>query len=186
MSTTHRGRCGSAVQPVKNTAADHSRPKAAMTQADYARQGQHKGQRSAVTNGKRLHVKAPGDTAWARRFRDIFKLICDDVTAVNTELSEGQRQLARRAATISIECERLEGLMAAGDGEVEVDMALYGTLTDRLGRTLERLGLRRARHNGNTYVINGKVEVAAFSPLQHRLRNADSDVIDVGPAGGAA
>ena len=29
-------------------------------------------QRSAVTNGKRLFVKRPGDTAFARRFRDIL------------------------------------------------------------------------------------------------------------------
>ena len=34
---------------------------------------------SAVTNGKRLHVVAPGDTRWARRFRDILGQIIADL-----------------------------------------------------------------------------------------------------------
>jgi hypothetical protein len=46
-------------------------------------------------------------------------------------LSEGQRQLARRCATISIACEKMEGEAAAGN---EIDLDAYGTLTDRLGR----------------------------------------------------
>jgi hypothetical protein len=55
-------------------------------------------------------------------------------------LSEGQRQLARRATTIAIACERLEGEAAAGNA---IDLEVYGTLTDRLGRCFQRLGLKR-------------------------------------------
>ena len=55
-------------------------------------------------------------------------------------LSEGQRQLARRAATISIACEQLEGQAASG---AAIDLETYGKLTDRLGRTFQRLGLKR-------------------------------------------
>ena len=55
-------------------------------------------------------------------------------------LSEGQKQLARRCATISIACERMEGEAALGK---EIDLDAYGTLTDRLGRALQRLGLKR-------------------------------------------
>lgn len=95
--------------------------------------------RSAVTNGKRLHVVAPGDRAWARRFRDVLDQIIADMSGP-AGLSEGQRQLARRAATISIQCERLEGEAAAGN---EINLEVYGTLTDRLGRVFQRLGLKR-------------------------------------------
>src|SRR5262245_1537458 len=95
--------------------------------------------RSAVTNGRRLHVVRPGDTAWARRFRDVLAEIVSDLGGADV-LSEGQRQLARRAATISIMCERLEGAGAAGH---DIDLDTYGTLTDRLGRCLQRLGLER-------------------------------------------
>ena len=35
--------------------------------------------RSAVTNGRRLHVAAPGDGAWARRFRDVLAEIVSDL-----------------------------------------------------------------------------------------------------------
>jgi hypothetical protein len=95
--------------------------------------------RSAVTNGKRLHVVAPGDTKWARRFRDVLAEIISDIGG-HDGLSEGQRQLARRCATISIMCEKLEGEAAAGN---DIDVDAYGTLTDRLGRAFGRLGLRR-------------------------------------------
>src|SRR5262245_11920464 len=102
--------------------------------------------RSAVTNGKRLHVVNPGDTAWARRFRDVLAEIISDLGGHDSGLSEGQRQLARRAATISIACEKLEGEAAAG---IAIDFELYGRLTDRLGRAFQRLGLeRRARDVG--------------------------------------
>lgn len=94
--------------------------------------------RSAVTNGRRLHVVAPGDTAWARRFRDVLGEIISDMG--RDGLSEGQRQLARRCATIAIACERMEGEAAAGN---EIDLDTYGTLTDRLGRCFQRLGLKR-------------------------------------------
>jgi hypothetical protein len=55
-------------------------------------------------------------------------------------LSEGQRQLARRAATIAIACEKLEGECASGR---DIDLVIYGMLVDRLGRTFARLGLKR-------------------------------------------
>jgi hypothetical protein len=95
--------------------------------------------RSAVSNGKRLHVVPPGDTKWARRFRDVLAEIVSDLGGAD-QLSEGQRQLARRAATISLECERLEARAVTGEA---IDLEVYGQLTDRLGRTFGRLGLKR-------------------------------------------
>jgi hypothetical protein len=97
--------------------------------------------RSAVSNGKRLHVVATPnghETKWARRFRDVLGEIISDMG--RDGLSEGQRQLARRCATIAIACEKMEGDAAAGN---EIDLEQYGMLTDRLGRAFGRLGLRR-------------------------------------------
>jgi hypothetical protein len=85
-------------------------------------------------------VTKPGDNAWSRRFRDVFYEILSDVAGPG-ELSEGQRQLARRCATLSITCEKLECDAAAG---MPIDFEEYGKLTDRLGRALSRLrGIRR-------------------------------------------
>jgi hypothetical protein len=106
--------------------------------------------RSAVTNGKRLHVVSTpngNETKWARRFRDVLAEIISDIGG-RDGLSEGQRQLARRCATIAITCEKMEGEAAQGN---EIDLEQYGQLTDRLGRCFARLGLRRqARDVGPT------------------------------------
>jgi hypothetical protein len=111
--------------------------------------------RSAVTNGKRLHVVRPGDTAWARRFRDVLAEITNDLGGADL-LSEGQRQLARRAATISIACEKMEGETATG---AEIDLEEYGRLTDRLGRCFQRLGLKRQAR-----------DVGQLDPLEYARR----------------
>ena len=96
-------------------------------------------QRSRVTNGKTLFVEADQRGPWARRWRDVLAEITNDLGGADL-LSEGQKQLARRCATISIACERMEGEAALGN---EIDLDAYGTLTDRLGRALQRLGLKR-------------------------------------------
>ena len=95
--------------------------------------------RSRVTNGKRDFVEADGRGPWARRWRDVLAEIISDLGGADL-LSEGQKQLARRCATISIACERMEGEAALGK---EINLDTYGTLTDRLGRALQRLGLKR-------------------------------------------
>jgi hypothetical protein len=95
--------------------------------------------RSRVTNGKALHVVSPGDTKYSRRFRDILAQITSDLGGGEI-LSEAQRQLARRAATISLSCEQLEFKAVSGEA---IDLDVYGQLTDRLGRVFGRLGLKR-------------------------------------------
>jgi hypothetical protein len=107
----------------------------------------HPKQLSKVTNGKALFVEADGRGPWARRWRDLLAQIISDLGGADL-LSEGQRQLARRCATIALSCERMEGEAALGK---EIDLDTYGALTDRLGRTLQRLGLKRvARDTGLT------------------------------------
>jgi hypothetical protein len=95
--------------------------------------------RSAVSNGRRLHVRPVGDTAWSRRFRDLLAEITSDLGGADC-LSEGQKQLARRCATIALECEKIEVRAVSGQ---QIDLETYGQLTDRLGRAFGRLGLKR-------------------------------------------
>jgi hypothetical protein len=90
-----------------------------------------------------LHVDHIGDTKWSRRFRDVMSEIISDLGGPD-QLSEAQRQLARRAATISLECERLESKAVAAEA---IDLEVYGQLTDRLGRTFGRLGLKRVAND---------------------------------------
>jgi hypothetical protein len=100
-------------------------------------------QRSRVSNGKTHFVEADQRGPWARRWRDVLGEIISDLGGADL-LSEGQKQLARRCATIAIACERMEGEAAQGR---EIDLDAYGQLTDRLGRCFMRLGLKRQARN---------------------------------------
>jgi hypothetical protein len=95
--------------------------------------------RSRVTNGRSPFVVTDQRSAWARRWRDIQNEIISDLGGAD-HLSEGQRQLVRRATTIAIACEQMEGDVASGK---PIDLDAYGTLTDRIGRAFARLGLKR-------------------------------------------
>jgi hypothetical protein len=79
-----------------------------------------KDQRSAVTNGKRLNVVRPATRPGCGA--DALSEIISDI---------GHEGLSA--------CERMEGEAARG---AEIDLETYGTLTDRLGRAFQRLGLK--------------------------------------------
>jgi hypothetical protein len=96
--------------------------------------------RSRVTNGRKLFLPGvDGRSALARRARDIAAAIASDLGG-HDHLSEAQMQLVRRATLIAVSCEQMEAKAAAGE---QIDLDLFGKLTDRLGRALQRLGLRR-------------------------------------------
>jgi hypothetical protein len=88
--------------------------------------------RSCVSNGKTLHAGIDGRTAQARRFHDLFAAFTEGFT----EPDEATRSLARRAAGLACEAERLEGQLASG---AEIDTSLYVTLSGHLSRMLDRL-----------------------------------------------
>ena len=95
---------------------------------------------SKVTNGSKLFLPGvDGRSAIARRVRDIFDAFCRDLGG-HDQLSEAQTQLVRRASMISIKCEEMESHGAQGE---QIDLDTFGKLTDRLGRTLQRLGIKR-------------------------------------------
>jgi hypothetical protein len=98
--------------------------------------------RSRVTNGKRMFLRVPGDnrSETARRTRDIFNALCSDLGGFEF-MSEAEKQLARRAAFISIKCEEMEADAVISGNTINLD--LFGQMTDRLGRCLQRLGIKR-------------------------------------------
>jgi hypothetical protein len=122
-----------------------------------------KRQRSRVTNGKRTFVEGDGRSPWARRWRDLIELHVADLGGV-AALSEAQRSLVKRAATIEIELEQIEGRLSEGK---PADLSVYATASAHLRRLFETLGIeRRARDMG------GVVDVATptpWSPLLSRL-----------------
>jgi len=100
---------------------------------------------SAVTSGRRLLIGGDPNSAWARRYRDLVTRHIGDMGGRDL-LSEGELSLIRRASALECELEGMEARMSQGE---QVNLELYGRLTDRLGRTLQRVGLkRRARDVG--------------------------------------
>ena len=102
--------------------------------------------RSAVTNGVRLVMNADGRSATARRFRDVFQEIASDLGGAD-HISEGERQLARRAAALSTYCEQLEASLANGE---DVDADTWVRVTNALVRVYGAIGLERRQRPAQT------------------------------------
>lgn len=130
--------------------------------------------RSRVSNNSTLWLDeraVDGRSKAARRFRDIYSEIISDLGGDELCLSAGQRQLARRCSGMAVQCELIEGRMVAGE---EFDLDTYGTLTDRLGRAFQRLGLKRVKRDREPTLaeIVGKYRTDLQNPpeLRSRLR----------------
>lgn len=98
--------------------------------------------RSTVTNGNRLGVGLDGRTVWGRRMRDLIDLHTADLGG-EAEVSEAERSLIRRAATIATELERLEAQFAAAGAADPESLDLYGRQAGNLRRLYEGIGLKR-------------------------------------------
>jgi hypothetical protein len=117
--------------------------------------------RSSVTNGTKLFAIAglDGRTQTARRFRDLIEIWTLDLGGPEL-LGEGQRQLIRRAASLSIMAESIEADLAR---DLDFDVAVYGTVCDRLRRICETIGLQR-----KTKDVSPSAVVEHFRRPQHR------------------
>jgi len=103
-------------------------------------------QRSAVTNGKRLFVRGSqgdGNGVWARRMRDVIALHVSDLGGWDA-VSEAEKSILRRAATLTCELERLEARFSNSDHSPrDGDLQTYQRLTNTLRRALEAVGIQR-------------------------------------------
>ena len=94
--------------------------------------------RSAVANGTRLFVDGlDGRSALARRYRDLVATFTSDMGG---DPSESQKQLIRRAASLSVWCEAVEVKLANGE---EVEIGSLTTAANSLRRILQDIGLER-------------------------------------------
>src|SRR5256885_8640102 len=79
--------------------------------------------RSSVTNGRKAFLLGDGNFPWCR-FKDIAELHASDLGGAET-LSEAQLSLCRRASTMEVELERMEGQLSLGN---EVDLEIYSRM----------------------------------------------------------
>jgi hypothetical protein len=96
-------------------------------------------QRSRVTNGSKLIAGVDGRSAEARRYRDVAIALADDLGGQD-KLTESSKILVRQAAALTMQVEGLQSKIVAGE---EVNIEQLTRLSNVLGRTLHRLGVKK-------------------------------------------
>ena len=93
-----------------------------------------------------------GRTAMARRFREIVTGIEQDLGG---DLTEAQRAILARAATLAVWCEERESELARGE---EFDASAYAAASNAIRRLLSDLGLKRVPRDVTSLAdyINGR------------------------------
>jgi hypothetical protein len=116
--------------------------------------------RSKVTNGTKVFaIGGDGRGAWTRRWKDMNEAHVADLGGPEG-LSEAQLSLCRRCAALEVQLEQMEAKMSEGD--VTVDMDLYGRLAGHLRRILETLGIeRRAKSLEHVLTLERYLELRA-------------------------
>lgn len=95
--------------------------------------------RSRVTNDPLLLRGVDGRSAAGRRYRDLAIALADDLGGQD-KLSEPTKILVRQAAALAVQVEGLQAKIVAGE---DVDLEQLTRLSNVLGRTLHRLGLKK-------------------------------------------
>jgi len=98
--------------------------------------------RSRVSNGSAVLPGVDGRSTWVLRLRDLMGLHLSDLGGDNA-VSEAERSIIRRVATLTVELERMEaGFAVAGEAQPD-QLDLYQRTANSLRRLLEAIGLQR-------------------------------------------
>jgi hypothetical protein len=95
--------------------------------------------RAAVTNDPLALRGVDGRSIVARRYRDVAIALAGDLGGQD-KLSESTKILVRQAAALTVQVEQLQSRIVAGK---DVDLEQLTRLSNVLGRTLQRLGLKK-------------------------------------------
>jgi hypothetical protein len=103
-----------------------------------------KSQRSAVTNGRLFATTMrDGRSGWSRRLGDLLELHIADLGGQDV-VSNAERSIIRRIATISVELEWIEqSFKSSRKGPTTEQLDLYFRGSNNLRRLLEAIGLQR-------------------------------------------
>ena len=112
-------------------------PKPSKPIADPKAQG-----RSRMSNGSAVLPGVDGRSTWARRFRDLIALHSADMGG-SEYVTAAEASIIRRAATITVELERLELRFATDEEADPATLDQYQRAANSLRRLLESVDLKR-------------------------------------------
>jgi len=98
--------------------------------------------KSRITNSNGLLPTIDGRSTWARRLRDLINQHVNDVGGIDL-VSTAELSLIRRAATITIELERLELRFHSNNGATFPELDAYQRSANTLRRLLQSIGMKR-------------------------------------------
>ena len=98
--------------------------------------------RSRVSNGTAVLPDVDGRSTWVRRLRDLIAIHLADLGGVEN-VSEAERSIVRRIATLTVELERLESVFATAGEALPSQLDQYQRCANTLRRLLEAVGLKR-------------------------------------------
>jgi hypothetical protein len=102
--------------------------------------------RSRMSNGSAVLPGVDGRSTWARRLRDLISLHLSDLGG-DGAVSEAEKSIVRRVATLTVELERMESVFALAGEALPEQIGLYQRTANSLRRLLESVGLERRAKN---------------------------------------
>jgi hypothetical protein len=98
--------------------------------------------RSRISNRAAALPGVDGRSTWVRRLRDLIESHTSDLGGEDA-VSEAERSIIRRIATLTVELERMEVEFAAAGSAQPDQLDLYQRTANSLRRLLEAIGLKR-------------------------------------------
>jgi hypothetical protein len=116
--------------------------------------------RSKISNGSAVLPGVDGRSTWVRRLRDLVSLHLNDLGG-DDAVSEAERSIVRRVATLTVELERMEAGFAMAGEALPEQLDLYQRTAGNLRRLLEAIGLERRSRNVTRSVAEYVADTAA-------------------------
>jgi hypothetical protein len=116
--------------------------------------------RSRISNGSAVLPGVDGRSTWVRRLRDLIALHLSDLGG-DDAVSEAERSIVRRVATLTVELERMESGFALAGEALPGQIDLYQRTANSLRRLLEAIGLERRQRDVSPSLADIADEIAA-------------------------
>ena len=130
--------------------------------------------RSRISNGSALLPGVDGRSTWVRRLRDLIALHLSDLGG-DDAVSEAERSIVRRIATLTVELERMEGGFALAGEALPAQLDLYQRTAGNLRRLLEAIGLERRARDVSTPTLEEIADEIAAEEEAAAQRDAEHE-----------